>query len=247
MAKACPHCGSEVAYSETEARLLTGTCAGCGSAVTVVAGVGVAPGTSNTTPETGGALPTLDGPRCEECDSVLVIRSNGAEGLSADCPECETTLTFVLAGGDAGPEEARDEDDGEEAPPIRAPPRGRLGDRPRGPGRGAMGPAARPCRQCGAPLTFSTDEEGNLVGECASCGNRFTLPPRREGGYRDRGAYSRPSGGGRYPRPGGGRFDRRGGRPAGGRPYGGPRREYGSRDRDRSSDDPRRRRKTRRE
>ena len=49
-----------------------------------------------------------------------------------------------------------------------------------GPMRSA-GPRARPCRECGAPLRFSTGPDGAISGECDACGNKFTLPPKREG------------------------------------------------------------------
>ena len=76
-----------------------------------------------------------------------------------------------------------------------------------------MGPRSRPCRQCGAPLRFTTNEEGLLVGECEACGNRFTLPPRTEGGRRE-GGFGRDDRGSR-----GRRFGPPSGRSKGGRSY----------------------------
>jgi phage FluMu protein Com/DNA-directed RNA polymerase subunit RPC12/RpoP len=239
MAHSCPNCGSELQYTEVAARLLTGTCAGCGDEVTVVAGAGVAPGSAiagATEPAAPAAAPGPDAPHCPECDGPLLVRVSGDASLEVECPECETTTQYLRQG-----ENAVDDEAVEERP--RRPPRGSFAPERRGPPRGPAGPGARPCRQCGAPLTFSNDDDGNLVGECSSCGNRFVLPPRTEGprgggggGYRDRGGYR--GGGNRY---GGGGPRGGGDRPR--RSYGGPPSRSRPRTRDGDDDDDDRRRR----
>jgi predicted RNA-binding Zn-ribbon protein involved in translation (DUF1610 family) len=232
MAHACPECGHEVEYRDAEVRLLTGTCTGCGKSLTVVAGAEVAAGAPAEGAAPAGAAPSADAPRCAECDTPLIVRTAGPTSLEAECPQCATTLTFVQP-GDAEDDEddADEEEDDDEATPAPAPraprydrPRDDRPRGPRGPDRGFDRPPARPCRQCGAPLRFSTNPRGEVVGECDACGNRFTLPPRRdEGGFRG-GGKGPPRG--RY-----GSGDRRG--PPRGRPYGRPPPRYGDRDDDR--------------
>ena len=231
MAKSCPDCGAAVEFAEQEARLLTGTCAGCGKMVTVVAGVHLEPGTAEET-SAGGSTSTpapASGPTCEECGAPLSIQIDGRT-LTAECESCDTMLQFFQGEPDSAPER---------------PPRGRSfdGGRRTGGGEGFRPMNSRPCRQCGAPLRFTTSEDGVLTGECDSCGNRFTLPPRRDsgrgGGFGGSGRRGPP---GRYGprrdyRSGGGRGPPRG---SGGK--------YRPRDRDSfESDDERPRRRPRRE
>ncbi len=190
----CPECGAEVAYSVQEARVLTGTCGECHRVTTLVQG-GLPLGTPGSEAEASAteesSSPPAAGPECATCGEPLVVTARDDGTLQVECAECGTRTTFVPAGRGA----------------PRGAPEGSERYRPRGSdeGREGGGPSrSRPCRQCGAPLTFTTDDEGNLTGECASCGNRFTLPPRRDGGpSRDRGGYGagRPS---RYGRGGGG-------------------------------------------
>jgi hypothetical protein len=231
-ATACPGCGSEVSYQVQETRVLTGTCAGCHRVTTLVEGplpLGSAP--SGTESE-GAAAPTA-GPECAECGSLLAISARDDGMLEVSCSECETTTTFVPEGS-APPSDRRERSERPGA------------DRRRG-GPREMGSNARPCRQCGAPLTFTTDDSGTLIGECASCGNRFTLPPRRDSGYggggdrRGRGNFDRrgPPRYGRSPN----RYSDRGGS-SGGRSYGRDSRGYGRRD---SDDDTKKRRRPRRD
>lgn len=191
MTSNCPDCGSTVEYTEREVRLRTGTCSSCGHEFTFLAGasipVGVAARTEAEEPSEEAEVEGPPGPECAECGSTLLFRARSDGSLEASCPECETSTEFVPR------EEAG----------FRSPRRGGTRDE-RGPSGGARG---RPCRQCGAPLRFSTNEEGLLVGECDSCGNKFTLPPRdREG---------RGSGGDRrFRRPGEQRYGPSRGEPA---------------------------------
>jgi len=173
--------------------VLSGTCGACHRVTTLVEGslpLGAheaAPGEA-TAPADRAAREGA--PECAECGSLLAITASDDGLLEVHCSECETTTTFVPRGSERAPERR---------------PTNRF-ERTGGPGEGR--PNARPCRQCGAPLRFTTDENGVLTGECDACGNRFTLPPRRES-RDDRFPARRPSGYGR----GAGRPDRRGGRP----------------------------------
>lgn len=210
MPDACPDCGAEVAFEVRAAQVRTGTCAACHHAFAIVGSSeefvpegGLAPPRAESAPAPSG------GPECEECGGPLVIRSTLDGGLEATCSTCETRAVFVPADAVA------------RAPTNdRRPPRGPRPDRVGSP----YGRPARPCRECGGPLRFSTDPEGRVVGECGSCGNRFVLPPRREesprgpprfvsrpgGGYATRYPRDRPrtAGGPRRGRP---RYDRRSG------------------------------------
>lgn len=224
----CPGCGAEVEFESHEARLLTGTCPSCHRVSTIVEGA-VAAGTPG--PPTGSPAPAeaprVAGLECSECGSALVIEPQEDGSLELHCSECESVARFVRDDAAAG-ERAE-----------RGPERYRPRFEPRsGPARP---PPGRPCRQCGSPLSFSTDEEGNLVGECAACGNRFTLPPRRDG--------PRSEGRGRYPPRGPPRYGRRPGGFSRGRPrFGGDRGPAARGGPDRGGpDDPRRRRRRPRE
>ncbi len=226
MPRSCPDCGAAIELAEQPTVLLTGNCSSCGKAVTVVAGAQVTPGTAGSPPggeEGGSERPTARGagPECPQCGGPLSVELEGRR-LTLSCDSCDTTLEFSQRGAPDGSEERS---------VGRGFDRGRGGEGPAGPRR----PTSRPCRQCGAPLRFFTDENGLLTGECDSCGNRFTLPPRRE-----------PRGGDRFDRP-----------PPKGRPrkefggargyrYGGgarrtDRRPYASRDSDSGDERPRRR------
>ncbi len=194
MSSSCPECGSSMDFEQREVHLRTGTCPSCakefafveGSAVSRLApsGRGVAGTGEDDSAVVAGAT---GGPECETCGAPLAIRERSGGSLEVVCADCETTTIFVPQRV-AGRSERR---------------------RERGPRFDDSGPPrGRPCRKCGAPLRFSTDESGQLVGECESCGNRFTLPPRADGGG------DRPRG-----RGGSGGYGRREFRPgSGGRP-----------------------------
>jgi DNA-directed RNA polymerase subunit M/transcription elongation factor TFIIS len=164
-------------FEQREVRLRTGTCPSCAKEFAFVEGATVS--SRLGTPPSGPATPsgegvsasvgTEGGPECEECGSALSFREGKGGSIEAVCPDCETTTVFVPKREAARPERERERPERFEA----GPPRG------------------RPCRKCGAPLRFSTGDDGMLVGECEACGNRFTLPPRDD-------------------RPGGGRGDRSG-------------------------------------
>ncbi len=164
-----------------------------------------------------------DAPECEECGAPVAFRAGRNGTVLAVCTDCESTVVYRPEGAERSREE-----------------RPRFTPRDRAPASAEGGPRSRPCRKCGAPLRFTTGDDGVLVGECDSCGNRFTLPPREGPGARPRYG-GRPSFQGRRDYRGGG-----GSRPPfRGRP-GGTRRAYPDRNRrDRSEDDderPRRRR-----
>jgi len=190
MANTCPDCGASMEFEQHDVRLRTGVCPSCANEFAFVEGHPVSSRFGADAPEgaaepnAGGATTPVPagGPECEECGSPLSIRSGRHGSLEVACEECETVTLFVP------------KPEGQGAPRGRAP--SFEGGAPRG----------RPCRQCGAPLRFSTGEDGLLVGECEACGNRFTLPPRT-----DRPGRGRDFGGPR--RYGGGDFRRAGGRP----------------------------------
>ena len=245
--KSCPDCGAETGFVEHAARILQGTCSGCGKTFTILEG---APAVSS--PSAGGPVDPAGGtgtsgaslssgapagPPCSVCGAALAVRASDT-GLEARCSSCSTTFTYVLATSPfPGPGRAYPSR-GRPAPREEA---GRFGP-----------PRSRPCRECGGPLRFTTEPDGNVTGECDSCGNRFTLPPRREfGGGRDGGDRRRPGRGGPPSFRRGGRYpSARGGGDAprfrsGGPPYRRRERREESDDEDDSSD--RRRRRPRRE
>jgi len=198
-------------FEQREVRLRTGTCPSCAKEFAFVEGTTVSsrlaspPAGSPSTLE-GGATMTEGaegGPECDVCGSPLAFREGKAGSLEVVCGDCETTTVFVP----------------QKAPPRLERVREERPERSERPQRfDSEGPRGRPCRKCGATLRFSTGEDGNLVGECESCGNRFTLPPRDDSGRGDRGGprYGRrefrPSSGGRPP------YQRRGSY-GGGRPF----------------------------
>ncbi|MDE1820656.1 MAG: hypothetical protein KGJ23_01220 [Euryarchaeota archaeon] len=207
--------------------------------------------------EGGDEAPTRG---CRACGSALSFAENDEGVVIGSCSECGKSFAFVLEAPRGPRREGRGRFGGGGRPSF-----GRGG----GGGRGAP-MRAKGCRQCGAPLEFSANEDGSVTGKCTSCDNQFTLPPREGGrdgggggGYgRGRGGgggggrYSRGGGGGRFGGGGGGGGwgggggGRSGGR-GGGRGYygggGGDRgrdREGGGRDRfTRDSGDDRRRRR----
>jgi hypothetical protein len=171
MATSCPDCGAEVEYVSEAARLLTGTCGTCHHAFTIFNGhldfERVARGAPEAPPDgagTSGASISPSGVPCPDCGAPTVLRASSPRTIESRCTDCATTRTFFLSNGARPP--------GNDRP--RSEWRGRKEDvrRPLS--------AGRPCRQCGAPLSFTTGEDGLLTGECAQCGNRFTLPARRE-------------------------------------------------------------------
>ena len=222
MPSSCPDCGAEMEFAEQEVRLRTGRCGACGHDFALLEGAALPtplPG------GTGGATPAAEAeitlPECAECGSPLALRTRRDGSIEARCDECEASTIYVPRGKAEEEEGAR---------PRRF--------APSGPGV----PRGRPCRQCGAPLRFTTNEEGLLVGECDACGNRFTLPPREGRGGEGR-RFSR--GGGPRGRPYG---DRRGRPRWGGPPRGEGRRARGNRsdsfDADEGDRRPRRRRRS---
>ncbi len=230
MTSTCPDCGEAIEYTDRSVRLRTGSCGACKHEFTFVEGIALSvPGAAEMPSGAAAAeaaAPPEGTPECAECGQPLAFRAQSDGSIEARCDECETTAVYVAQGGEEEAEER----------PARGGPRGR----PRGGPEDRESPRSRPCRQCGAPLRFTTNEEGSLVGECDACGNRFVLPPRRDfgpgGGRFGPGGRSRT--GGRYGPPrSGSSWGRSGGRPErGGRGRAGG---YGSRD----GDDRRRRRR----
>jgi len=200
MSASCPHCGGATNFTVQDARLLRGTCPDCGVTSTVVQEVtgGQLPeapeGTSplSASPAPAAAGPTSpEGPPCPTCGTALVLRSWSAVSVEADCTSCGSTTRYRTLSGDRDFER-----------PVEH------GRRPRGSDVEEREPRGRPCRECGGTLRFSTDAAGVLTGECAQCGNRFTLPPRRDfdrrsGPPRDRGSGARDGYAPRGRRPGG--------------------------------------------
>lgn len=238
MTNSCPDCGTSMDFEQREVRLRTGTCPSCAKEFAFVEGTSVSSRLS--TPPAGAAVPSEDGvavaveggPECETCGAPLAFREGKGGSLEVVCADCETTTVFVPQKSAPKLERIREDRPERSARPERSG------------GFDSEGPRGRPCRKCGATLRFSTGEDGNLVGECESCGNRFTLPPRDDsGGSRgDRGGprYGRreyrPSSGGRPPYQGRGGY-------GGSRPYrGGDRRGP-----PRSDDDDNRRKRRRRD
>ncbi len=228
----CPTCGAAGPLEERTARVLRGSCSACGQGWTVLPealatgpGPGSEPGAAASAPPDSageGAPVPAEGPTCGSCGAVLSVRSASETTLVARCSSCRSTFSFELV------------------PPGR--PTFRRGSR-EGPSRDRGAPPggrARPCRECGGPLRFTTGPDGVVTGECGSCGNRFTLPPRREFGGRGREFSGRPGRGfsGGYDRPRRWSRDDRGG---GGPPRARPRRRESHDDEDDDERRPRRR------
>jgi len=216
MAESCPHCGASTHFSPQDARVLHGTCPECGVTSTIVqaTAAGVEPASPSGPSESASVRPELDarearpaepGPACPVCGTALTLRAWSVEAIEAGCVSCGSTTRYRAMREDRGPR-----------------PRGTWERRGREGGPAMGGPRGRPCRECGGPLSFTTDAEGVLTGECAQCGNRFTLPPRtydratgpprdRTRGFRSgfpprgRGPYGAPRAEGRFPRRAGGR------------------------------------------
>jgi len=172
-------------FASQPAQLLTGSCAGCGHSFTMLEGVveagrgasgSAAPGTDDD--EGSDEAESRSGPPCSLCGAPLEITASPG-GLAATCSGCSSTFRFLLQSDTEG--SAR-----------RAPRRGSYAGNDRG---GFDSPRARPCRECGGPLQFTTSPEGLVTGTCASCGNTFTLPPRRDGDGRGRGGRPGQRGG----------------------------------------------------
>jgi ribosomal protein S27AE len=203
MARTCPDCGTAVEYSTHTAYVLNGTCGQCGLVLTVMQdapGSASAPAGPPTDRAPGEARPARGSePPCPACGSALAFQVSSGGGIEATCSGCGATAQYVPVGA---------ERHGEFPVGRRRP------ERPSDSGPGFGPSRARPCRECGGPLRFTTTPDGTVSGECESCGNRFVLPPRRDGdGGRGGG------GGRRFDRNGGPRY---GGGGGGGRRYGRP-------------------------
>lgn len=230
MPSSCPACGVEMEFTDRSVVLRAGTCPSCQKAFAFVEGATLSEHLGPEAEE-GEATPvgvplrvSENAPECEDCGSPLTFRSGRGGTVLADCTECETTTVYRL---ESGATEARETER----------------RRPSGEGlpeRG--GPRGRPCRKCGAPLRFSTGEDGLLVGECESCGNRFTLPPRGGGGRGGYGGQGRsPYGSRDFRASRGGRPPFRDRGPGGSRPF--RRRDRRARPRDDEDEGRRRRRR----
>jgi hypothetical protein len=239
MPRTCPDCGTSVEYSTRTAYVLNGSCGQCGLVLTVLED---APGTPSGAPPVGttigssprGSASRGNEPPCPACGAPLGFHASSSGGIEGTCTGCGASSEYVPAGS------AARED---------APMRGRRPERPSfsgGGGGGSFPSQARPCRECGGPLRFSTTPDGTVAGECGSCGNKFVLPPRRDGDGGGRGGGGRRFDRGSGPRFGGG-GGRRDGPPRYGRPPGGPGRFRPREDRGGDSDEERPRRRPRRE
>jgi DNA-directed RNA polymerase subunit M/transcription elongation factor TFIIS len=248
MTKTCPDCGGDLAIRENEDGSQSAVCEVCGNSVEMsptdappapeaVAGDdGTAPDHPPTedqeeeedegeearpsrprfrSREAGGGAERARGYTrgCRTCGAALTFEENEEGQVIGTCSQCSSRFTFQLG----RPAPPRREGGWERPRPRARPGWGREEEAPR-----------RGCRECGAPLRFTPNEDGSVTGTCTSCGNQFTLPPResRGGGGGGRGGYG--GGGGGY-----GRRDGGGGRPGGGyRPRSnfrdsGPNRGYG--------------------
>ncbi len=191
MGSSCPGCGAVDGLTSRAVRAVHETCAACGRSFTVIEPaveptpseleeIEAAPRHAGGGKATGEGSSAPSGPPCRQCGAPLALRSWAEEGVEAQCPSCGANVRYRTMPPFRGP---------------RGPSPGGYGERGGG-GRFAP-PQSRPCRECGGPLTFSTDEEGVVTGSCAQCGNRFTLPPRTGGGRPGgpRGRSGRFSGG----------------------------------------------------
>ncbi|SRR5579871_122233 len=234
MSVSCPGCGQEVPVTEREVTLLSGACPGCSRDVVVWSSTaGSAP--TEAPPEAAPTVSITHQDGDAECEGTVSLAIEDAGRLVGTCSDCGSEFVFTLEHEGAAGEEAEEE----EAPPR--PPFRRPAPRGERPSFDREAPRGRPCRKCGGTLRFETGDDGNVTGTCTSCGNTFTLPPRRDdrggGGYRGGGGSYRGGGGGGYRGGGGGGRFR--GPPRGGRP---PFRRRSDRDDD-EDDRPRRRRR----
>lgn len=191
MSSTCPSCGAAVEFESRPARLLRGGCDACGGHFSIAQELSAEEAASSEAGKGTGrvepgpaAAPTVPGLLCPDCEEPLEVRSRSPTSLETSCASCGNVVRYVVdrPARWSGPERGR----------PSGPDRGRFR-----PATAGGGPPARPCRECGGPLSFSTDANGNVTGTCTSCGNTFTLPPRRDGpsgGFRS----SRPAGRGRF-------------------------------------------------
>jgi hypothetical protein len=196
MTDTCPECGASVEFETRSARVRSGTCDAGHRAFLVLEGQGLAPGAAQKANGDERAEESWEGearadesdgetlrpgreagPPCPSCGESLSFRAGGETGVEATCSGCGSTFAYAIAEADTGGPRNR----------------GAGARRPFREGRGGPErPRGRPCRECGGALRFSTGEDGRVTGECQSCGNRFTLPPRRD---RDRDEGPRGAGG----------------------------------------------------
>ncbi|HXQ95061.1 MAG TPA: hypothetical protein VN864_07865 [Thermoplasmata archaeon] len=235
MSVSCPECGGDVPVATRTIPVLAGTCPGCSREVlllspgtTPIPGVEIpkaAPEEESEDAPTASAV-TLPHPGDDDCEGTLQLEAVGADRLVGVCSDCGEEFTFRLF-------TEGQEEEAPRPPPRERPPMGRSfaprGDRDEG------AAPTRPCRQCGGALSFDTGADGTVTGHCASCGNTFSLAPRRDrggggGGGGGRGGYGSYGGRGRSYGGGGGGGYR--GRPSGGGGGGryGPRRDDGGQD-----------------
>jgi hypothetical protein len=191
MSRPCPSCGAGVEYAARSAQVLTGTCGQCGHLLAIIGDepTSSADSGSSKSAESGGNIEDAgrggagggsrsvdDRPTCEACGSTLTFHSAPDRGVEGACLGCGSNYTYVPAKV-AGRETRRFGST-------------RSASSPQGRNRFPSS-RGRPCRECGGALRFSTNSDGTVSAECGSCGNRFTLPPRRKPvGERDRGRES---------------------------------------------------------
>lgn len=225
--------------AERQLSVLGGACPNCSREVLLLTHGSTAPGSPHLeapTPNGGEASAELSIPHPgDDCDGTITLELAAPDRLVGVCDDCGEELAFVLStGGEVDEERSeRTDDRTDDRPRPRGPRPERGGFRDRGPPRD--GPPTRPCRQCGGALSFETADDGTVTGHCASCGNTFTLPRRREGERRYDGGRGGDRGGGGY----------RGRSGTGGARYGrdrrpsndGPPRRYGRRPPARRRDD----------
>jgi hypothetical protein len=193
MTVACPACGGDVEVAERKLSVLGGACPNCAREVLLLTHGSTAPGSPHLEGTDGGAELSIPHPG-DDCDGTITLELAAPDRLVGVCTDCGEELAFVLSTG--GEVEEEPEQRREERPRSRAPMQDRGEFRDRGPARD--GPPTRPCRQCGGALSFETGEDGTVTGHCASCGNTFTLPRRREGERRYEGGRGGDRGGGGY-------------------------------------------------
>jgi DNA-directed RNA polymerase subunit M/transcription elongation factor TFIIS len=187
MSESCPDCGASVEYRTRTTQVLAGTCGDCGETFTIIHDGPTTAGTEAAGVETASAEAPSEkaatrpprspvvSPNCPDCDAALVLQSANGPAIQATCPECRSKFTYLLTSAPAV-----------EMSSERRRPRSSSDDR----GDNFSSRSARPCRECGGMLKFTTGPDGTVQGECTSCGNRFKLPPREDRGDR-RGRFSK--------------------------------------------------------